>query len=218
MTRRFNKKRRPFISLPQHKRGDAFIKMKGKIKHEAAQYGGMFTSPSILDESRDSQWMDIYFLGLDKFTIWNATIITARLALEDAAHDLAFTHTEEMLTADELESEFKTEFVPADRCSKTGKILTYRMLEREKKRYDQFGGLTFLEQLDKLEAQIIAETPTTIYEFFQTDLSYSYGIGLNIVVDVETINRTVIEQTIIKFRELGEQNWQAVIPVTFKVK
>ena len=58
MTRRFENKRRPFISLPRHKRGDAFIKMKGEIKREAAQYGGMFTSPLILDESRNSQSFD----------------------------------------------------------------------------------------------------------------------------------------------------------------
>jgi len=32
---------------------------------------------------------------------------------------------------------------------------------------------------------------------------------LNIVLDAEVINRTVIEQAIIKFRELGEKNWQA---------
>jgi hypothetical protein len=67
--------------------------------YETAQYGGMFTSPLIFDESRDSQWCDFYFLGLDKFTIWNATIITAKLTLEDAAYDLAFTCTKEILSA-----------------------------------------------------------------------------------------------------------------------
>jgi len=208
MTHRFEKKHLPFISLPRHKRSDAFIKLKGDIKREAAQYNGLFTSPLILDESRDSQWFDFYFLGLDKFTIWNATIITARLALQDAVYDLAYTRTVEMMTAEELEAECKMEFVPADR-SNTGKILTYRMIEQEKKRYNQFGGLTFSEQLEKLEAKIIDESPPTIYECFQTDLSYGYGIGLNIVLDVETINRTAIEQAIIKFRELGEKNWQA---------
>ena len=106
---------------------------------------------------------------MDKFTIWNATISTAKLALEDAVHDLAFSRAEQMLTADELEAEFKMEFIPADRCVKTGKILTYRMLEQEKKRYHQFNGLTFSEQLKKLEAQIMAETPPAIYESFQTD-------------------------------------------------
>jgi hypothetical protein len=116
------------------------------------------------------------------------------------------------MTAEELEEECRVEFVPADR-SKTGKILTYQMLEREQKRYDQFEGVTFFEQIDKLEAQIIAESPPPIYESFKTDLSYSYGIGLNIVIDAEVINRTVIEQAIIRFRELGELNWQAVNPV-----
>ncbi|MDP3840864.1 MAG: hypothetical protein Q8Q54_18265 [Methylococcales bacterium] len=187
--------------------------MKGEIKREVAHYGGLFTSPLILDESHESQWFDFYFLGLDKFTLWNATIITSMVALQDAAHDLAYKQTVEMMTAEELAAECKMEFVPADPSS-TGKVLTYRMVEQEKKRYDQFGGLTFSEQLGQLEAKIINEEPPAIYEYFQTDLSYRYGIGLHIVIDAEVINRTVIEQTIIKFRELGEQNWQAEYSVS----
>ena len=61
MSRRFKKKQQPFISLPRHKRNDVFIKLKGEIKREAAHYGGMFTSPLLLDESHDSQWFDFYF-------------------------------------------------------------------------------------------------------------------------------------------------------------
>lgn len=137
MPRRFNKKRCPFISLPRHKRTDAVIKMKGDIKREASQYGGMFISPSVMDETHQSSWCDFYFLGLDKFTIWNATIITAKCALQDVVHDLAYQQTVEMMTAEELEEECRVEFVPADR-SKTGKIITYQMLEQEQKRYDHF--------------------------------------------------------------------------------
>ena len=101
MPHRFEKKRRPFISLPRHKRNDVFIKMKGEIKREAENYGGMFTSPSVMDESHQSSWCDFYFLGLDKFTIWNATIITAKCALQDAVHDLAYQQTVAMMTAEE---------------------------------------------------------------------------------------------------------------------
>jgi hypothetical protein len=209
MPRRFQKKRRPFINLPRHKRNDVFIKLRGEIKHEAENYGGMFTSHLILDESRESQWCDFYFLGLDKFTIWNAEIITAKQALQDAVSDLAYSRAFEMLTPEELEAECKIEHEPADHCSKTGKILTYRMILPEPKRYEKFGGLTFSEQEQKLELDIIENTPPTVYEFFKSDLSYSYGIGLNIVLDVETINRKAIEQAIMKFRELGEKNWQA---------
>lgn len=216
MTFRFKKKHRPFISLPRHKRADAFIKMKGEIKREAAQYGGMFTSPLVFDESHQSSWCDFYFLGLDKFTIWNATIITAKCALQDAVHDLAYQQAVAMMTAEELEEECKIESVPADRCSKTGKILTYQMILREPKRYEKFGGLTFSEQKQKLQSEIIENAPPPVYEFFKVDLSYSFGIGLNIVLNVETINRNAIEQAIMKFRELGEKNWQAVTPVTFK--
>lgn len=44
------------------------------------------------------------------------------------------------------------EFVPAQRSS-TGKILTYKLAEREEMRFEQFGGLTFHEQWRKLEAE-----------------------------------------------------------------
>lgn len=209
MPRRFEKKRCPFIRLPRHKRNDLFIKLKGEIKREAENYGGMFTSPLILDESRESQWFDFYFLGLDKFTIWNATIITAKQALQDAAEDMAYAQVMEMITPEELEAECKIESVPADRCVKTGKILAYRMILPEPKRYEKFGSLTFSEQTEKLQSEIIKNTPPPVYEFFKVDLSYSYSIGLDIVLDVETINRKAIEQAIMKFRELGEKDWQA---------
>jgi hypothetical protein len=213
MPRRFEKKHRPFISLPRHKRNDVFIKLKGEIKREVKSYSGMFTSPLVLDESRESQWCDFYFLGLDKFTIWNAEIITAKQALDDAVSDLAYSRTFEMLTPEELDVECKIEYEPADRCSKTGKLLTYRMIRREPKHYAKFGGLTFSEQKQKLKSEIIEKTPPTIYESFQIDFSYRYGIGLEIVLDADAIHRKEIEQAIMKFRELGEKNWQAPNPV-----
>jgi hypothetical protein len=65
----------------------------------------------------------------------------------------------------------------------------------------------------KLELDIIENNPPAIYESFQIDLSYHYGIGLEIVLDVDAIHRKEIEHAITKFRELGEKNWQAQNPV-----
>ncbi|MDO9047136.1 MAG: hypothetical protein Q7U66_05275 [Methylobacter sp.] len=46
------------------------------------EYGGMFTSHLVLDEPGRpdlySQWFDFYFPGQDRFTVWNAEIVTAR--------------------------------------------------------------------------------------------------------------------------------------------
>ena len=53
MTRRFNKKRPSFITLPRHKRSNEVIRLKGRIKRDSDEYGGMFTSHLVLDEPGD---------------------------------------------------------------------------------------------------------------------------------------------------------------------
>jgi hypothetical protein len=49
-----------------------------------------------------------------------------------------------MLTREEREADSRIEFEPAD-ISSTGKILSYRLVEREPVRHDKLGGLTFYE-------------------------------------------------------------------------
>ncbi|MDO9423646.1 MAG: hypothetical protein Q7T40_05600 [Methylobacter sp.] len=216
MTRRFEKKRPPFITLPRHKRSDEVIRLKGRMKRDSDEYGGMFTSHLVLDEPGRpdlySQWFDFYFPGLDRFTIWNAAFVTARKAFWDAAHELAYQRTAAMLTPEEHSAESNMEFEPAE-FSNTGKVLSYRLIERKKMQYEKFGGLTFFEQWEKLESEIVREAPPTIHEFFRLDRSYAYGVGLYIVLDVNVIDRTAIEQAITKFRAIGETDWQAVNPV-----
>jgi len=74
-------------------------------------------------------------------------------------------------------------------------------------------GLTFYEQWEKLESEIVRETPPTIHESFRLDRSYAYGIGLFIILDVDVIDRAAIEQAITKFLLISETDWQAAIPV-----
>jgi len=212
MPHRFQKKRPPFISLPRHKRSDEVLRLKGRIKRDADEYGGMFTSHLVLDEPDRpdlyNQWFDFYFSGLDRFTIWNAEIVTARKAFWDGAHELAHQRTAAMLTPEERSAESVMEFEPAE-FSKTGKVLGYRLVEQQKIQYEKFGGLTFFEQWEKLESDIVREAPPTIHELFRLDRRYAYGIGLYIVLDVDVIDRTAIEQAITQFREMGETDWQA---------
>lgn len=216
MPRRFRKKHRAFITLPRHKRSDEVIRLKGRMKRTSAEYGGLFTSHLVLDEpgmpDLYNQWFDFYFPGQDRFTLWNAQIVTARKAFWEAVNDLAYQRTTDMLTPEELAAEPTMEFEPAE-FSKTGKVLTYKLVEQNKPQYEKFGGLTFFEQWEKLESEIVQKTPPTICESFRLDRSYAYGIGLSIVLDVDVINRMAIEQAIIKFREIGEIDWQAANPV-----
>jgi len=44
------KRRPPFVTLPRHKRSHEVIRLKGKIRRDAAEYGGRFTSRLVLNE------------------------------------------------------------------------------------------------------------------------------------------------------------------------
>lgn len=176
----------------------------------------MFTSRLVLDEPGRpdlySQWFDFYFPGQDRFTVWNAEIVTARKAFWDEVHGLALKLTVSMLTPEEHSAEFSMEFEPAE-VSSTGKVLSYKLIEQKKMQYEKFGGLTFFEQWEKLESEIVREAPPTIHELFRLDRSYAYGIGLYIVLDVDVIDRVAIEQAITNFRVIGETDWQAANPI-----
>ena len=84
------RRRRPFETLPKHRRSDAVIRVKNRIRRDAEAYGGRFTSRLALpDPDFGCQWFDFHFLGSDRFTFWNAAMITARQAWLDAASSLA---------------------------------------------------------------------------------------------------------------------------------
>ena len=216
MSLRFRKKHHPFTALPRHRRSEAVVSLKGKIRRDAGQYGGLFTSHLVLSEPGRPdlycQWFDFYFPGKDRFTLWNAFIKTARQAFWDAAHELAHERTASMLTREERKADSRMEFEPAD-VSNTGKILSYRLVEREPVRYDKLGGLTFYEHWEKVESEIVRSEPPAIHESFEIDRSYAYGIGLQIVLDVDVIDRAAIESAITRFREIGEVGWQSPNPV-----
>lgn len=216
MSRHHPKRRPPFVSLPRHRRSEAVIRLKNKIRRDAAEYGGRFTSRLVLNEPDRpdlyNQWFDFYFLGTDRFTIWNAEIVTARRAFWDAVNNEAYSRAYALLGDDGLDREARLEFEPAD-VSHTGKVLTYRMVKREPARYAQFDGRTLSEQIDLLETAIIRDEPPVIYESFKIDRSYAYGIGLRIVLDVEAINQAAIEAAIDRFFELSENDWVSSEPV-----
>ena len=216
MSRHHPKKRPPFITLPRHRRSDKVIRLKGEIRRDADLYGGRFTSHHVLNEPGRpdlySQWADFYFVGSNRFTIWNAEIVTTRQAFWDEASNLAYQLTDSLVMPEERDTESKMEFEPAQ-ISRTGKILSYQQVKREPVHYEQFGGLTFLEQWEKLEAGIVRNEPPIIYESFKLDRSYAYGIGLRIVLDVDVINQAAIELAIDKFLATGETDWQPAHPV-----
>jgi hypothetical protein len=87
------------------------------------------------------------------------------------------------------------------------------MAEKPKLVYEKYNGLSFIEYQDKLAEEIVQNEPPEIYELFETDRSYCYGTGLNIVVQVDEINQASIEESIRRFRQVGETDWRSAAPV-----
>jgi len=203
----------PYGRLPRRKQRDNFIRLRQKIRNDTSLYGGQFTSRHVLNEpgrpALYNQWADAYFLGDDGLTIWNATIVTAVREFWDVVEDLAHTRAWKMLTPEEQSAEAEMKFEPI--WSKGQRM--YRLAEKPKLIYDKYAGLTYHEYQDKLTEEIILHEPPEIFESFVTDRSYSYGIGLIIVINVDEINQVTINEAIRRFREVGETDWRATKPV-----
>jgi len=208
-----HKKMIPYGRLSRRKQRDNFIRLRQKIRNDASVYGGQFTSPHVLNEpgrpALYNQWADAYFLGSDGLTIWNATIVTAVRAFWDVVEEMAHSRAWEMLTPEEQSAEAEMKFEP---IWSNGQRM-YRMAEKPKLIYEKYGGLTYNAYQDKLTEEIILHEPPEIFESFTTDRSYRYGIGLNMVIDVDEINQAKIEEAIRRFREAGETDWLAAKPV-----
>lgn len=210
---RAKKKKILYWQLSQRKQRDAFISLRRQIRDKSSVYGGQFISPHVLNEpgrpALYNQWADTYFLGSDGRTIWNATIVTAGREFWDIVEEMADSRAWEMLTAEEQSAEGDIKFEP---IWSHGQRM-YRMIARPKLIYEKFGGLTLHEYQDKLVEEIILHEPPEVFESFTIDRSYRYGIGLNIVINVDEINQAGIEEAIRRFREIGETNWLAAQPV-----
>ena len=206
------RKHQPFVSLSQHQRRDAVVQLKWRIDRNAVQTGiGDFWTYHLLqdpdDPTRTFQWIDIYFLGRDRCTLWNAAIVTTALAQQDAMRSRAFDATWAQLSELEQAAESAIEFKPVPR-KRPSDVRCHEWVRRPDNRYPQFEGRTFDEECDRLEAHIEATSPPVIGESFTVDRSYAYGIGLQVTVAEDHLDRAAIERTIARFRDLGEQDWR----------
>jgi hypothetical protein len=209
MIKRNHNKWIPYGRLSRRKQRDAFIRLRQKIRDEAAVYGGEFTSHHVLDEPDRSpifnQWADFYFLGSDGLTIWNATIVTAVLEFWDNCEGIANERAWEMLTPEEQSAEAEIKFEPIWHKGKR----MYRMVPKPEIVYDKFHGLTYHDYQDKLTEEIIKNEPPTVFESFSADRSYRYGIGLNVVIHVEAKNYPAASRGVSKTRQQHENHLEA---------
>jgi hypothetical protein len=61
------------------------------------------------------------------------------------------------------------------------------------------------------------QTLPTPLERFEIDRKYAHGIGLHAVVNVANLDAAAIEQTIARFRALGETSWVAESTVSTRL-
>jgi hypothetical protein len=203
---------RPFVSLPRHRRRSLVIRLQGRMLRNAHYTGSTaFDSHQLLidpeEPDRLHTWVDIVFPGLDRFTLWNAELITTQMAKLDLASNHAYEQISAQLAAanETYETRYTTHLIPRKH---PGEQRMYRMEFAPEKHYDCLQGLTFSQARETLEESLMQSLPTPP-ERFEIDRSYAYGIGLHAVVNAANLDTAVIEQTIARFRALGEKNWVA---------
>lgn len=202
---RFNKYSRgtTFLELARNKRADKVF----ELKHRIAKGPFLnFWSRDYLDEG--ASWADVYFLGNDRFTLWNALIMSGPNAYQDAKQTAAFNEVYDSLTPEEKEAD-RSYFVPSDRPG-------FSEMKFPKIKFDQFEGRTSFEQIRKREKEIEVE----VYAHHQAHLDYQYGIGLTSVLDIPILDIAAIEHYVNTFPHpdistlrSGKNFWTAETPI-----
>ena len=83
----YPKRKTRFIDLPRHRRATVVRKLRERIRRLAPIYGGLYSSPHLPGDvnafGQPRAWVDVSFLGRDKFTCWGAELILPPVALAD---------------------------------------------------------------------------------------------------------------------------------------
>lgn len=80
----------------------------------------------------------------------------------------------------------------------------------------ELNNLTLSQFVEEYSSKLIHDDigdTAPVFESFEMDKTYRYGIGLFAVADVPEINAETIEAMIAKFRSIGERNWKNPTPV-----
>lgn len=207
----FNK-HRPFISLSRRQRRKLVIELKNRIYRERHRCGGMFYDDCDIQHYKDNPdhiwaWSDIYFVGRDPADLWNAEIITAKLAFQDMVHEQAFNEAWAMLSQQEQEEEARYESTP--NVNSKGKIVSYTLVHQQKQAYAIFGGMTLWQFIEKREREIAQDQPPKVCCGYQFLTGFAYGHGLRMIVDAETLSVPIIEAAIEDF--LGKDEGRGLV-------
>lgn len=170
-----------FAKLSRNKRADIVFKLKKEI--EAGPYRNFKTYDYFGD---GLSWADAYFVGRDKFTLWNAIFVTVIQQIDDERSSTAFDRVYALLTEEERAENFRMNFGPrqADGCRE--------LLFGEPMKFDKFEGRTFREEVERIE-QMTEPTGRERVKFLP---KYRYGYGVEICLDVPKLTPQIIEDFI----------------------
>jgi hypothetical protein len=182
---KFSKSNPVFVNLPRNERADAVFKLKHDIAR--GKYRN-FSSHDVM--THGVSWADVYFIGRDRFTLWNATLQTTANYKDEYYWSLAWDQVYNALTKEEHDSRpnpFKDGIILANGHK--------QLVFNEEPKFDKFEGRTFQEQM----AHVIASLDEPIYERIEIDKSYCYGIGLHVTIDAPLLTAPLIEEFIDSF-------------------
>jgi hypothetical protein len=182
----------PFSKLSRHKQRDEFIKLRQKIKNK--KHGENFYGWSPLAEpgrpALYNQEVQIYFLGLDGRTIWNAYVFTAAYAYWGNISEIASNKAWEL--APEKNRRLLDDLIP--QYDSSGRLKHYIM--KEELPHPALGNKTRGEFMQEYESELIRHDTgeiAPVFEEFRIEPGFEYGIGLYATIDVPTITVDALE-------------------------
>lgn len=199
------KKRKLYLDLSRKARGEIYTRAKNDIR----RYGGIFTTHDYIGEDARASWADFVFLSRKAKIVYAGYIRIAQDALAEKAQEAASPEITEAFIKAALE-------FPKGECVKRdalGKPLCYKMdFSPFREPREEFGGLSYDEYYDSLILKEMAKKPP-IYEEYEIDETFTWALGVSMIVDEPLITRPVIEKHIKRFWENGERNWRKDAPV-----
>jgi hypothetical protein len=197
-------------------RKEKVFRLKKLIEREGTN-NLFYSRHMLLEDGTHGSWVDIYFLSdKDKSLFWNACLTTKYSALSSITSEKAFNHAYDLLSEEERKAEFTWSFSPSQ-TTHGGKVLTWELAPRPKKKYPQFGDLTFNEFKLQKQKEILENGDFQIFERADVHKNYAYGCGLEVVIDANDITIDHIVEFINKFKQLGETGFKGKEPLSIDI-
>jgi hypothetical protein len=186
-----------------------YIQLKNRIRCAKSPDTSLFYSYEYFDGK--NQWSDFYFIGKKRRTVWNAVIVTTKLAFKELINDAAINEIKKILGDDWFQK-----YHPHEVINHSDGSVLWRPLQKMK--VDELGGITCFEWIRKREIELADSNRFFVSESTEIDFNYKFGTGLHIVVHEENITQQVINNFIEEFIANGENAYCSDKQITFTAK